>query len=277
MLYADANAISLTARRNGTFSSQDTAIRLDALGNGLIQFFRNGANLWTIDASGHLVPNGSKNIGSASSPVTTLSLLTSLSFFNSGTIQSSIKTTGQDVLTFEGGGPGALPVLEFSAGGPKLFVRSASPEGNVTAPPGSLVLDSTHGRQYLKESGVGNTGWVDRLSGGVKSYRALLTQTGTSAPTVTVLENTLGGTVVWTRVGPGDYWATLTGAFPANKVQIFMGSSYVGGTSFVLFQMARLGANDIQLVTKDVDLSSATANESDDLMTDTAITMLVYP
>lgn len=46
-----------------------------------------------------------------------------------------------------------------------------------------------------------------------KVYTALLTQTGTNAPTAVVLENTLGGTIVWARVGTGAYSATLTGAF----------------------------------------------------------------
>lgn len=50
-----------------------------------------------------------------------------------------------------------------------------------------------------------------------KVYKALITQSGTSAPTVTVIENTLGGTVVWARTGTGVYTGTLVGAFTANK------------------------------------------------------------
>lgn len=38
-----------------------------------------------------------------------------------------------------------------------------------------------------------------------KVYRALLTQTGTDAPVAIVLENTLGGNVVWNYVGVGVY------------------------------------------------------------------------
>lgn len=48
-------------------------------------------------------------------------------------------------------------------------------------------------------------------------YTALLTQTGTDAPVATVLQNTLGGTVVWTRADTGQYAATLTGVFLDNK------------------------------------------------------------
>lgn len=60
--------------------------------------------------------------------------------------------------------------------------------------------------------------YIDQQDGVVpKRYRALLTQTGTDAPVATVLENTLGGTLVWTRVGVGAYRGTLTGAFPIAK------------------------------------------------------------
>lgn len=58
---------------------------------------------------------------------------------------------------------------------------------------------------------------------GVKVYRALLTQTGTDAPTATVLENSLGGTPTYGYVDPGTYTVTLTGAFTANKTAFLMG------------------------------------------------------
>lgn len=51
---------------------------------------------------------------------------------------------------------------------------------------------------------------------GYKVYTALLTQTGTNNPTVTVLKNELGN-IVWTRSGGGTYEATLAGAFPVDK------------------------------------------------------------
>lgn len=58
------------------------------------------------------------------------------------------------------------------------------------------------------------------LGGGGSSYLkyvALLTQSGTDAPVATVLENTLGGTVVWSYDDVGFYVGTLAGAFSANK------------------------------------------------------------
>jgi hypothetical protein len=57
--------------------------------------------------------------------------------------------------------------------------------------------------------------------GTYKEYVATITQATTGAPIPTVLHNTLGGTLVWTRSGTGTYLATLTGAFPtASKVVI---------------------------------------------------------
>lgn len=49
-------------------------------------------------------------------------------------------------------------------------------------------------------------------------YSAVLSQSGTSDPTATVIKNTLGGTVVWTRAVTGAYLGTLTGAFAGNVV-----------------------------------------------------------
>jgi hypothetical protein len=53
---------------------------------------------------------------------------------------------------------------------------------------------------------------------GIKRYRAQLSFSGTNAPVATVMENSLGGTVVWARWGVGGYSGTLSGAFPLGKV-----------------------------------------------------------
>lgn len=66
-----------------------------------------------------------------------------------------------------------------------------------------------------------NAGTISQNGEPVKPYKvytALLTQSGTDAPVATVLENTLGGDVVWTRDGTGQYRGTLNGAFTFNKV-----------------------------------------------------------
>jgi hypothetical protein len=64
---------------------------------------------------------------------------------------------------------------------------------------------------------------IDTLGGGgaYKRYVANINQSGANDPVATVLENTLGGTVVWTRFSGGYYLGTLTGAFPAGKTILF--------------------------------------------------------
>ena len=54
--------------------------------------------------------------------------------------------------------------VEFATGGSVGFITVGlgSPEGNVTASPGSLYLDAGGGAGtslYVKESGAGTTGW----------------------------------------------------------------------------------------------------------------------
>ena len=56
-----------------------------------------------------------------------------------------------------------------------------------------------------------------------KVYTAIVYQTGTSAPTATVLENSLGSTVTWTRNSTGWYVATITNSlFSQGKTVVFI-------------------------------------------------------
>lgn len=71
---------------------------------------------------------------------------------------------------------------------------------------------------FLTSDSSGNATWnQSNYVAPYKVYTALLSQSGTNAPVATVLENTLGGTVVWSYSGTGSYQATLTGAFTSQK------------------------------------------------------------
>ena len=72
----------------------------------------------------------------------------------------------------------------------------------------------------LTANGAGGAAWQPVAGGGGKKYVALLAQSDEDPPVVTVLENSLGGTIAWTRQGFACYRATLTGAFPASKTLI---------------------------------------------------------
>ena len=65
--------------------------------------------------------------------------------------------------------------------------------------------------------------FANSYSLGYTVYTALLTQAGTAAPVATVLQNTTGGTITWTRTGTGAYTATISSSlFTSNKTIVFI-------------------------------------------------------
>ena len=84
-----------------------------------------------------------------------------------------------------------------------------------------------------------------------KIYNAILTQSGNLDPVATVLQNTLGGTVVWTRDSEGLYFGTLTGAFTPNKTLVQATNS-----TDKINKIGNTTANYIELSMFDTDLQS---------------------
>jgi hypothetical protein len=115
--------------------------------------------------------------------------------------------------------------------------------------------------------------------GTYKEYTATVTQTGTSAPVATVLNNTLGGTLVWTRSATGTYLATLTGAFPtASKVVIltsFTSSNLAPAGSIALTSAVRDTANRLKFITATMD--NAGARTVADSALSISLLVRVYP
>ena len=70
-----------------------------------------------------------------------------------------------------------------------------------------------------------------------KVYSALLTQSGTDAPVATVLENTLGGEVVWSRYSEGVYMGELSNTFIINKTDIAFGATKTSGQAGDKFEI----------------------------------------
>ena len=65
-----------------------------------------------------------------------------------------------------------------------------------------------------------------------KVYTAILNQSGTNNPTVTVLQNSLGGNIVWTRFATGSYKGTLSNTFTVNKTYVSSSLSQTGNDIF---------------------------------------------
>ncbi len=114
---------------------------------------------------------------------------------------------------------------------------------------------------------------------GYKVYAALLNQSGTDAPVATVLQNTLGGEVVWARDDTGVYSGTLAGVFPANKVPATISwliSSDDGSSGTAAFKLFRNTDDQVTLRTGS-DFNDIGGSASDDLLLYTFIEIRVFP
>lgn len=80
-----------------------------------------------------------------------------------------------------------------------------------------------------------------------KVYTALLTQSGNNAPVATVLENTLGGTVVWSKISAGKYLGTLTGAFTGDKTISFFQTRFSNAGSTYTYDSGKDSNNSVRL------------------------------
>lgn len=184
-----------------------------------------------------------------------------------------VKNTGLEEITTGGAGGDALttnPLSQFaSTTSAQLFGIISNETGGTGNLVGSVspTFTGTVVTSNLTVSGTIN---------GVKVYRALLTQTGTNAPVATVLENNLGGTVVWARTTIGTYTATLTGAFTVNKTWFVIQSPAIenGG---ITASFNRTSADVLTLSVTFFDGGAPEFAGKDDGLLGTPIEISVYP
>lgn len=85
-----------------------------------------------------------------------------------------------------------------------------------------------------------------------KVYAFIANQTGTDAPVMTVLQNDLGGTVVWARSVTGQYEGTLSGAFPVDKTMITVNGCLASQVANgVVTELSRTSDNLLTIITSD--------------------------
>jgi hypothetical protein len=96
-----------------------------------------------------------------------------------------------------------------------------------------------------------------------KKYVALLTQTGTSAPTAIVLENTLGN-ITFGYVSTGKYTVTATGLLTLNKTTVITGGA--------VCSIDTLTVNGFSLISYGLGFSSANT-----ILNNSTIEISVYP
>lgn len=156
-------------------------------------------------------------------------------------------------------------------------VRSGTsdPATCIPGPPVTdIFINTTSGT--LKRCSAANT-WtaVGSSAPNYKEYIATLTQSGTSAPVAMVLSNTLGGTLVWSRVAQGEYAATLSGAFTVNKTALLPGMAQTG-IDFSVVRIYRTDTSTITIITQDVDVRGSAADAADGLLNETTVWIRVY-
>ncbi len=80
-----------------------------------------------------------------------------------------------------------------------------------------------------------------------KIYSALISQSGTLAPTVTILENTIGN-IFWKYNNVGSYIGELIGAFTQDKTMVFI-SRQAGGPSAAYVFASRTSVDQVMVTT----------------------------
>ena len=110
------------------------------------------------------------------------------------------------------------------------FIGIGSKNISITSSSGVNVLGGISNVSVTNSSGITvsesnvtyDNGIKTLNSVSYKKYVALLNQTGTAAPTSTILDNTLSGIITWSRSATGEYEGTLTGEFTDNKTFVII-------------------------------------------------------
>lgn len=108
-------------------------------------------------------------------------------------------------------------------------------------------------------------------------YTALLTQTGTSAPVATVLQNTVGE-IVWTRNDVGQYIGTLAATF-GGTTAIFLSNNKTPSTEDDIaytFVAQVSDTSTIEVYTAALELPGGAVTLTDGLLTATSIEIKIY-
>lgn len=127
---------------------------------------------------------------------------------------------------------------------PELSVPTSSPSAASSAEVDAGVVTD----KYIPPSALAGSGYGPA---GVKRYVFTATQSGTDAPVVTVLLNTLGGVPVWAYDGPGTYVGTLVGAFPVGKVGPTCGLLNATIANAMAYTLSRSSDDTIHLISLD--------------------------
>jgi hypothetical protein len=109
--------------------------------------------------------------------------------------------------------------------------------------------------------------WIE----GPKVYAGIFGQGGSSAPSVSILDNTLGE-IIWEYDSVGIYYGYLDGAFPTHKFPLRVYTFGMQDDYYYYVQIERINDGTIRMTTKDYGF-----NKQDDLLSEAFIEFKVYP
>lgn len=158
-----------------------------------------------------------------------------------------------------------LKAIQKLNGNDALKAPLANPAltGTPTAPTAPAGTNTTQ---------IATTAFVQANARPYKVYSALLTQFGTNAPVATVLENSLGVTITWSRSMSGQYFGTASSSiFSSNKFVPFSGRTNIN----TLIRLDYFTPTEVFLGTATVT-GAASTTFSDSLITNASIEIRVY-
>ena len=135
-----------------------------------------------------------------------------------------------------------------------------------------LYTDSTGKQENLTRNFTVQSvaSFANSYSLGYTVYTALITQAGAAAPVATVLQNTTGGTIAWTRNSTGRYIATISGkTYVANKTAVIITS---GGNSDKFLKPVVSSTSTIDIYNIDTGDSAV----SDEVLETTTVEIRIY-
>ena len=253
-------ATPLTVNATGTVTNRWGAYIADS---SMINYFAGNVLIGTTTNNGDKlqVSGGNISVNSQQNIIYSSSNNDAALFQRSGSFGSVIRIGRVGVST--------LASIDYPASGELGLSTNGAERINISSAGVVKVSNLTGtGSRTVVADASGNLSASTTSNPNYKVYTALLTQSGTSAPTVTVLENTVGS-IVWTRNSAGVYTGTLTGAFTVSKTFITSGLGNAGMLN--KFRAIRLNASDLTLTT----LDSANAS-SDTILNDSILEIRVY-
>jgi hypothetical protein len=133
----------------------------------------------------------------------------------------------------------------------------------------ALITRQGKGSKLTSAEMDGNLEYLESMGRPYKVYTALLTQSGTDDPVATVLENTLGGEVVWSRGDDGYYEAQSNDLFTTEKTFCFISKTTNISDNLMIYAD---GINQCAL-----EIEDSSGNSIDGALMNTPIEIRVYP